>query len=598
MAALREVLAFFGVEVETEQLEKGDGLVDQFKDTLLGFGKAVVAAFAVDAVIDFGKELIDQADELREAAIALGTVPQELQKLEFAAGTAGVEVGALRATLQKFNRTAAQVAEGKGPSEAFKRLGIEVKNQDGTIKGSAQLFEEVGAAIAQIENPIERAGLAQEAFGRSYAKLLPLFAEGPEGLAKLKQEAVELGMVFDDAFLTGADDFNDNITKLKGGLQGLMLQVLGPLLPDLVSISQSMVRATKAGLAWLKGTRLLQAVLTGFSIKGVMALATAIPALILKMGGWRLAFATLGRFILRTLLPLIALEDIIGFLAGDDSSLGAFLDRQFGKGTQEKVRAFFSLVANLFGAFVENSGAAYDTLADDNAHWLKRTLAGFALLLSDTRRFFAAIANGWSTILVEMGIAIDEFALRVFNAWNSMLAGLQLPSFVYTALKIDTKKAEQELAGFKAQQDALQRDAYERATGTGKHEPAGTKAHREQNTGVEFYRKDGADLTDTQQALAEMFKQMRFGGGPGAGPYRIDDAGAPAYPTAATAAVPQSVVHDNHVDVGGVRVQQNITVPPGTTEEQARDLGRGAAGGVKEAVNTRAIEAALVHTGG
>jgi hypothetical protein len=194
--AYREVLALFGFEVETEELEKAEGIVGQFTDKLLDVGKAIVAAFAVDAVVDFGKELIDQADELREAGIALGVVPQHLQQLEFAASTAGIEVGELRATLQKFNRTAAQSAEGKGAASAFKKLGIEIKNQDGTIKSSGELFESAGIAISQIENPVERAGVAAELFGRSYAKLLPLFAEGEEGIENLKLDADYIGLIF------------------------------------------------------------------------------------------------------------------------------------------------------------------------------------------------------------------------------------------------------------------------------------------------------------------------------------------------------------------------------------------------------------------
>lgn len=347
--ALREILAVFGIEVETKELEKGDSLVDDFKDKLLGFGKVVAAAFAIDAVIGFTKSLIDSADELREAAIALGLPAQQLQALEFAAGMAGVGVDELRGSLAKFNKIAAESSGGKGASAEFKKLGIEIRNADGSAKTSGQLFEQVGSAIGAIQDPIERAGIASKFFGRSYAKLLPLFAEGPEGFKRAREEAEALGIVFDDAFLNNSDEINDNLAKLSGGLKGLAKKAIGPLLPFLVEYTQRGVDLVKQIGGWVKGTKLIQAATVGFAAKGVMALVKAIPMVIKLAGGWRAAFMALNRVVFRTLLPLLLLEDLLVFFAGGKSAIGKGLDKLLGPGAQDAARQMFQDLGKLIG---------------------------------------------------------------------------------------------------------------------------------------------------------------------------------------------------------------------------------------------------------
>jgi hypothetical protein len=428
VAALREILASFGIEVDTKELEKGDSLVDDFKGKLLDFGKAVAGAFAVTEIVRFGKELINQADELRETAIALGLPAQQLQALEHAASLAGLEMDELRASIARLNRVAAQSAEGKGQADVFKKLGVELKEADGTLKTSGQLFEEAGAAIAAIENPTERAGLASEIFGKSYAKLLPLFAEGGDGIKKLKAEVDELGFGFDDAFLENSDEINDNLSRVKKGLVGVAVQALGPLLPGIAEFTKESVNVVKGIVGWVRQTRILQAVMIGFTAKGVLALVRAGGALVAKLGGWRVLFARLAAVILRTVLPLLVLEDIIVFLAGGKSALGAGLDAAFGPGTQESVRKLIGELGsflNLFKTSPDEVRASFADLPKD----LERDLGAFGTFL-----------GGWGQEIVEVGLFAvnvltggwENFANKMIAVWDGVkLAG----KILWTELK-------------------------------------------------------------------------------------------------------------------------------------------------------------------
>lgn len=613
MAALREVLAHFGVTLDAAPLEKGDKLVDGFKEKLLGMGKVLAGAFAVTQIVSFGREVLNQADVLAKQSSALGVSAAELQGWQHAAQLSGSSAEEFTAAFTKFSRNVAEAAESaKGPAaEAFKTLGLSATDAAGNLKRPADLLDGVADSLAGMEDPAKRTQVVMDLFGKSGAKLLPLFSEGSVGIAKLRAEVGELGASFDEAFLENAQEFNDNVDRLKLGLKGLFIQAIGPLLPELASMTKGMVSAVKTGITWLKSTKLVQAVITGFTVRGVLALARAIPLVIAKMGGWRMAFATLGRFILRTLLPLLLLEDAIGFFSGDDSLIGDWIDRAFGAGSQQKVREFFTTTIAEFKRLAADGDAAYVQLGNSSASWVQRAVAGLALLVGGSRSTWSAIKEGWASVWLDVQTSFAEFALWLDEKWNALIDALPLPAF----MKIDTGKGSgQRVEDLKRQKDELQAKAYRRENQKGEFETPEAAAERAKNAAAGVGEVRDIDLTPIAKVAADYLKKTQMGGGPNSGPYRLDEEGRYAPGAVETPYVPGTaqqlfaaappVAHapagytDARVDVGGVRVQQSITVAPGTEEEQARELGRGAAKGVRDAMNTRQVQDALVHTAG
>ena len=226
MAALREILAEFGIEFDKEgNLAKGDKAVDGMVDKLKDFGKAVAGAFAIDALVGFARQTIDAADAIGETAERLDVSTQSLQEWVYAAKLSGVEQQNLVAAIA---RVGASVDAG---AAKFKKLGVATKDSNGNVRSAADVFADTAAAIAGIENPAEQAAAASEIFGKQYATLLPLLRQGPEGLAKLRQEFAELGGGFGEDFIKQSAEFNDNIDKVSFGLQTLAQEVLAPLMP-------------------------------------------------------------------------------------------------------------------------------------------------------------------------------------------------------------------------------------------------------------------------------------------------------------------------------------------------------------------------------
>lgn len=325
--ALREIVASFGVEFDKDgQLAKGHKQIEGLTGELARLGKGLIAAFAVDRVFEFGKGILEQADALAKQSGALGVSAEELQGWQWAAKLSGSSAEEFSAAFTKFTRNVNEASDSAaGPAaKAFKELGVSIKDASGQLGAPIDLLDGVVAGLENIQDPAKRTAVVMDLFGRSGARLLPLLSEGPEGIKKLRAEVGELGATFDSAFLDNAQEVNDNVDRLKLGFRGLAIQVIGPMLPELVELTHGAIAVSKGFVAWIKQTNVTRGVVTALGIK-------ALP---LVIGGLK----TLGSVALRTVAPFLLLEDAVGFLAGDDSVIGEALDKIFGSGTGDAAR--------------------------------------------------------------------------------------------------------------------------------------------------------------------------------------------------------------------------------------------------------------------
>jgi hypothetical protein len=339
--ALREILASFGIEVDDKQLKKGEHGVHSFTETLKEFGEGLLTAFAVERVVEFTKELLEGADVLAKQSQALSVSAEELQGWQWAAKLSGSSAEEFSDAFTKFNRNVAAAAAGTGPAaDALKALGVSVKDSTGAMGQPIDLLDGVADGLVAMQDPAKRTEAIMALFGKSGARLLPLFLEGAEGIKKLRAEVGELGAGFDEAFLENAQEVNDNLDRLKLGLKGIAIQGLGELLPGLVELQTKGIAAIKWVIDLLKHSNALKAGLASFGIFGAVKAASGLIMLAQKAGFLKAGL----RGLLLQLLPLVAaflvLEDVWTFLSGGKSLTGDLLAKFFGKDAPGKVREF------------------------------------------------------------------------------------------------------------------------------------------------------------------------------------------------------------------------------------------------------------------
>lgn len=201
-----------------------------------------VAGFATGAFAGWIKESIDAADAAAETAQAIGISVEAYQSLSYAASTAGVEQESLTGALNKFNKTIAQAAAGgKKQAAAFADIGVSVRDSNGELKDADKVLLEVADKFQGYEDGANKAALAQDLFGKSGAKLIPLLNSGKEGITDLMTEAQKLGLVMSAENAAAADQFNDSLTALDGIGRGMANNLASDLLPALNDITGLML---------------------------------------------------------------------------------------------------------------------------------------------------------------------------------------------------------------------------------------------------------------------------------------------------------------------------------------------------------------------
>lgn len=194
-------------------LLKGVGSAAKF-----GAGLATAAGLGVSAITGLATGVADTAGAIDDASKKVGMSAESYQKWAYAAKLGGIESSKLESIMVKQQKSFADAKTGStAMSEAYQKLGIDLSS----ISNSEEAFDQVMANLADMEDETQRNALANDIFGKSYADLAPLLAEGSDGIAKLKQEAVDLGGVLSNEAIQSGAEFGDTIDRLKTASGGL-----------------------------------------------------------------------------------------------------------------------------------------------------------------------------------------------------------------------------------------------------------------------------------------------------------------------------------------------------------------------------------------
>jgi hypothetical protein len=199
----------------------------------------LVAGFAAAT-----KAALDYGDGLGDMAARTGIAVDKLSELQFAADQSDVSITSLERGIQRMTMNIGNAANGTGTfSRTLNTLGVSLED----LRGQApdQQFALMADALAKIEDPAQRAALAQQVFGKAAQQMLPLIAQGSAGLATMAARARELGIVLSEEDAEALGKLDQALKVAKQQLFGLSVQigtaVAGPFTDFMKSI-EPMVR--------------------------------------------------------------------------------------------------------------------------------------------------------------------------------------------------------------------------------------------------------------------------------------------------------------------------------------------------------------------
>lgn len=142
-----------------------------------------------------------------------GFSAKTLGELSYAAEQSGANLAGLEKAvkgMEKFMLGASR--GGAGFTATLAEIGVKLADIEG--QSPERQFQVLSEAIAGVDDETRRGALAMKVFGKSGADLLPMFIEGADGIAALREEAQRLGLVMTEEDVEAAAKLDDAIARL------------------------------------------------------------------------------------------------------------------------------------------------------------------------------------------------------------------------------------------------------------------------------------------------------------------------------------------------------------------------------------------------
>jgi hypothetical protein len=198
---------------------------------------AFAGVFAVRQIVEFGKETLALADTIGKVADSIGVQTEFLQRYQFAAQQSGLTTEEFNKGMQNFTKMVGQAQlRTSEAGRTLEKLGVQVKNADGSVKGAEEVFIELMTALDGVGSQFEKNAILADLMGRAGVKLAVMGKDGAEAMKELAASATG---VIPEQTIRDAERFNDAMNRLQR-------QVLTPLRNELIEVATAFLDVAEA----------------------------------------------------------------------------------------------------------------------------------------------------------------------------------------------------------------------------------------------------------------------------------------------------------------------------------------------------------------
>ncbi len=407
------------IKNNTEAIKKSSREIDVFGDKTEKLNKAAdtmlkVATAGGTAIVGMAMKSAQAADDINTMAKVTGLSTEEIQKYQYAAERIDVDIETLTGSMSKMTKNMMTATKGTGDAyEAFKALGVEFVNQDGTLRDKQEVFAELIDALGKMENETQRDALAMQIFGKSARDLNPLILGGAEDLKKYGEEAEQAGLILSQDALDGANAFQDGIDKLKATVTAGIGKMGGQFATSLVPAIEKAIKVIEEVVNFIAKHKAL-----------VMALVAALGTLAISIKAITAA---------QTMLNIVMAANPIGLIITAIAALvAAFVAlwnncegfRNFWIGLWDNIKSVVSSVADFFITVFSAIGNFFSGIWDSMVQKSISVFNGIKSIINGFKDFFTTVWNGIKNVFSGIWNGFVDIAKAPINAILGMFNGL------------------------------------------------------------------------------------------------------------------------------------------------------------------------------
>ncbi|MGE0357307.1 MAG: hypothetical protein AB7P08_10365 [Burkholderiales bacterium] len=210
--------------------------IDSVRTVLASLG----GMFGIAAFASAVQGALNAADEINKLAQKTGLSVEAFQQLKYAAGLAGVDAKALSIGIKGLSTMMVEASDASSQAaRVLRALGVDVRG------GVNEAILRLADAFSSLPDGQLKVAAATRVFGKAGQDLIPFLNQGSDAIRKLADEATRLGIVMSAEATRAAEEYNDNLTRIKATTERLAVAVVNDLSPSLVRVTAAMRQAAE-----------------------------------------------------------------------------------------------------------------------------------------------------------------------------------------------------------------------------------------------------------------------------------------------------------------------------------------------------------------
>lgn len=299
---------------------------------------AGMATAAVAGVAAFTSNFVDNAIAIDRQSRSLGMSTDEVQRWRFVAQQAGLEGNDLGEAIGQLSQRALDASRNAGQNrDTFERLGIAYADASGNVLPASDIMKNAADALARLGPGTEQTATAISIFGEKGRLLLPVLAQGRDGINRMSDEFDRLGGGVSRDTIDSTKRLQESMSRLGLRVMALIEPIAGRLVGGLEKLADKAGPLIDGFRRFTENSSALRAAMIGLGAAATVAGGAMFVAFLPEIAIFAavaVAVAGVG----------LAVDDLITTFEGGDSVIRRTVDGIFGDGVTAAIVANIELI--------------------------------------------------------------------------------------------------------------------------------------------------------------------------------------------------------------------------------------------------------------